>query len=182
MCGIWGFNSKDGKGFNEKHVEAMIKRADERGGHSYGFYGIKKNGKHIYFKEEGRAKPVLIMEMIKDCIAVIGQSRLASSASIDLFNSQPLVQSDYVVVHNGNIPNYQEIMSEANYTPYSDLDSEAIIPLLRKGALNITGSVLAFKISEYDFNFIYYSNCLPLVKLTEGEVDYYCSKQWVQKY
>lgn len=182
MCGIWGFNIEK-KGFNRKWVESMIKRADERGGHSYGLYGIKSNGKHLQFKEEGRANCELILDMIKDCIAVIGQSRLASSASIDLFNTQPIIDQEYVVVHNGNIPKHKEIMWKYNYTPKTDLDSEALVPMIKKGKYDIDGAFLALKIMEYDFKFLYYSNKLPLISANDGKGgQYYCSKEWELKY
>lgn len=186
MCGIWGFNCRESGKVNFDHVENMIRRADERGGHSYGVYGITANGKHVSFKSEGRANPVLILEIIKNCVVAIGHSRLASSASIDLFNSQPVVTKDVILVHNGNIDNHESILNEYNYSPVTNLDSEAIVPMLKAGKIDIYGTFLALKLTEYDHEFIYYSGGLPLHYMSERVKPdqtnhYYCSKEWGQK-
>ena len=184
MCGIWGFDVSKSGMWDEDFVEDMIKRADERGGHSYGFYGIKANGEHIYFKEEGRARPLLIMELIKDCVVVIGQSRLATSGGIDLFNAQPLVTKDYAIVHNGNIENYKAIMEYYKYRPTTELDTEALVPVMRSGdEINVKGSYLALKLEEYEWVLKYYTHGLPLVQarieLAPDVInEYFCSKEW----
>ena len=190
MCGIWGYKTNDYKTLNKEWIKDIINKADERGGHSYGFYGIKSNGEHVTFKEEGRARTGLIMEMIKNCVVVIGQSRLATSGKINLFNSQPLQTKDNVIVHNGNILDYKNIMNKYNYTPHTELDTEAIIPLLNNHKLkdiSIKGSFLHLKLKEYDWSLKYYSNGLPLIKVKEHHKtkiinEYYCSKKWLGKY
>tara|TARA_Y100001972_G_C7644395_1_gene323753 strand:+ start:368 stop:925 length:558 start_codon:yes stop_codon:yes gene_type:complete len=185
MCGIWGYNTTDYKSLDLHWVEQIIKKADERGGHSYGVYGITKNNKHIVLKQDGRANIKTIMKLLKNCVVAIGQSRLATSGNLDLVNTQPLLVKNMVIVHNGNILDYKKIMQNYNYNPVTNLDTEALVPIIKNNDLknsNIVGSVLYLTLKEYSYTLEDYCYNLPLIKKTKNNNIYYCSKKWLETY
>lgn len=174
MCGIWGF-----EGTPEVHqLKQIILRADERGGHGFGFFGITKNNQHIYHVSHGRVDLDLLIKMARKCIVGIGHSRLVTSGDMQIMNSQPVLGDGAVVVHNGNIKDYKTIMYRLGYTPRTNLDSEALIPMIKNNMADIDGSFLAIQYSKYDFKFLGYNRNFPLVHKKFKNTDYYCSKSW----
>lgn len=174
MCGIWGFEGKP----EVRHLRAIIKRADERGGHGFGFFGITKDNRHIYHVSHGRVDIDLLVNLAKQCDVGIGHSRLVTSGDMQIMNSQPVLGDGMAVVHNGNIHNHLRIMYTLGYTPRTTLDSEALIPMIKSGNADIDGAYLAIEYDRYDHQLKSYNRTLPLVHQRHKETDYYCSKTW----
>lgn len=181
MCGLWGFNNSYNSKININIAKDIILKADERGGHSFGIYGIKHNNDELIFKSNGRVDNNIdsILDLIRNCKYVIGHSRLATSGDISLFNSQPIFTRDGAIVHNGNVIDYKQIYSQFNYTPITDNDSEAMI-LKLKNELDITDphAFLFIKKYEYVSELLVNNNGLPLFKKTHNNIDYFCSKNF----
>lgn len=176
MCGLWGFNGEP----DWQVLYQVIKAAEDRGGHSSGFFGITKSGDQKYIKGV-RLDAEQIVEMALDCNQGIGHARLATQGPIDVLNAQPFVAHDMAVVHNGTIPNYLEVMRELDYTPYTENDSEAVIPLLR-ARRRVEGAYLLLRLTgDRRVNFQTLKNGLPLFHKTINGTGYYCSKPWHQE-
>lgn len=174
MCGIWGFEGRPAR----NTLKSIISKADERGGHSFGFFGITPKNEQVYLKMNGRADIELLAELALKCEIGIGHSRLATSGDLQLINSQPLLYFNVAIVHNGNIDEHEEIMARHNYSPRTKVDSEAIIPMLINDNVQVDGAFLAIKYDEYSHTLISYNQLLPLIKSNEGGTNYYCSKEW----
>jgi glucosamine 6-phosphate synthetase-like amidotransferase/phosphosugar isomerase protein len=178
MCGVWGFSCKENFKANKNIIKTICELSDERGGHSYGFFGISNMKRKVY-KESGRVNSYLISEMASNCSVAIGQSRLATFGGRGLENTQPLLFEKWAIVHNGNIPEYKEIMDSNNYTPITNVDTEVIQLLLDKNNYNINGVFLAIDLTNEDYKVISHSRNLPLYINNIDGVTYYCSKQWL---
>jgi glucosamine 6-phosphate synthetase-like amidotransferase/phosphosugar isomerase protein len=180
MCGVWGFDNRGTLDLTV--VKEIIERADERGGHSYGIFGLKQNGDQFCYKSHGRSNSDLILNLVKDARVVIGHSRLATSGDLNLFNSQPIVTTDGVLVHNGNIPMSDLIYERYGYRPSTNNDSEALIPMIlnKESIDNIEGAFLFLKIDYTSHELIKYNSGLPLFEEQIKDVTYYCSKKWVK--
>lgn len=176
MCGVWGFDTNGFK-VDAGILKTIVELADERGGHSYGFFGIVENKVKMY-KESGRANSELISRMAENCSVAIGHSRLATFGGRGLENTQPLVLDSYAIAHNGNILDYKEIMHAANYKPKTDVDSEALQVLLQNNTYDIDGVFLAIELKSENKKIISHSKNLPLFIETIKGVTYYCSKKW----
>jgi glucosamine 6-phosphate synthetase-like amidotransferase/phosphosugar isomerase protein len=178
MCGIWGFQAREGTK-NEKTIQTIIKRADERGGHSYGFFAIMKNGKHLLVKQTGRPDPKTVCSLIKDSIICIGHSRLATSGENSIFDGQPIVREDFALVHNGITEGYIPKKAVEGFEAKTNNDSELMIPLIKnKAPIEFDHAYLAIQFTPYDWEFKMSSKGLPLVMQEEDGVTYFCSKQW----
>lgn len=176
MCGLWGFEGKP----NVNDLREIIRRADERGGHGYGFFGITKEGKHVYHVSHGRVNVDLLVTLAKGCVIGVGHSRLITGGDYQILNSQPVVGDGIVLVHNGNIENHREIMRHYGYEPRTSLDSEALIPLIENEMDHICldAAFIAIKFTKYENQLIIYAKSLPLVSHTTQGTKYYCSKEW----
>jgi predicted glutamine amidotransferase len=163
-------------------VSELISLADDRGGHSYGIYAIRNDNTHFVFKSHGRSDIGLLLSMIKNCQTVIGHSRLATSGDLNLLDTQPIVNKNDVIVHNGNIPFAEVVYKLYNYTPVTNNDSEALIPMINDGEeISIEGAFLHLKLDYGSHKLTSYENHLPLYQKTINETTYYCSKKW-EKY
>lgn len=180
MCGLWGYS---GEGTPDKSLlEYIVKRADERGGHGYGYFYVGRRGNQGVFRAQGRAEFPRIWPNVQDAVMIIGHSRLITSADRSLFNSQPVLAPDLAVVHNGNIENHNSIMDSLGYSPRTELDSEALVPMIRFGAVNpdLIAAYMAIKLTDKGPEFIYNSNGLPLFKKVHKGGTYYSSKPFTE--
>jgi glucosamine 6-phosphate synthetase-like amidotransferase/phosphosugar isomerase protein len=179
MCGIWGFSSNDGSKPDLNIVKTIVELADERGGHSFGFFGLSDRSRKVY-KESGRVNSDLISDMASSCSIAIGQSRLATFGGRGLENTQPILLDRWAIVHNGNIPEYKKIMSIVDYIPMTDVDTEVIGILLENDNYDINGVFLAIDLKSDVPRIVSHSRNLPLYVNTIKGVTYYCSKQWIK--
>jgi glucosamine 6-phosphate synthetase-like amidotransferase/phosphosugar isomerase protein len=175
MCGIWAFNGTP----SYKTLVQIICKADERGGHGYGFFGITKKNEHIYIVAHGRPDPEALAHIATDCVMAIGHSRLITGGDYQIVNSQPVLSDGLAIVHNGNIENHLAIMSRYEYTPRTTLDSEALIPLINNfNAALPEAAWIAIRYSKYKAQLMAYNEGLPLYTKRIKNTIYYCSKQW----
>jgi glucosamine 6-phosphate synthetase-like amidotransferase/phosphosugar isomerase protein len=175
MCGIWAFDGKP----TYKTLIQIISKADERGGHGYGFFGVTKKNEHIYIVSHGRPDIEGIAMIAMDCEMAIGHSRLITGGDYQIINSQPVLGDGLAIVHNGNIEDHADIMKRYEYVPRTTLDSEALIPLIKNfnAALPQTAWV-AIRYSKYKSQLLAYNHGLPLYTKRMNNTTYYCSKQW----
>lgn len=175
MCGVWGFNGV----CDWKELIHVVQAAEDRGGHSSGFFGIDKKGNQRCILGV-RLDVESIIELAQDCIMGIGHARLATTGEVNVLNAQPFVTSDMALVHNGTIPDYKEIMQEHGYVPHTDNDSEAAIPLVRSGK-QVPGTYLAIRYGDHKPQFHAQKGQLPLFHNHLNYTTYYCSKIWRER-
>lgn len=176
MCGIWGFKVINGVP-NKIIIANIIKRADMRGGHCNGFYSIDNNDYHNLYKKHGKANINLIVTMVYKSKITIGHSRLATNDDISIFNSQPILSGNKILVHNGIIKNYKEIYNEHNYIPKTDNDSEALI-LLNNDNMPDKYAYLMIEFDDVSSILKYGNKGLPLYIKEISGVLYFCSNQF----
>lgn len=129
MCGVFGFISKNGKTGPDLQVLRVIAKVTEsRGPHAFGFAWIDSRGRMRSFKQQGRVSEYLpILDMLKDARMMIGHCRYAThGAPASNINNHPHPCDGGWVVHNGVIGNYLDILSDREYWPTSECDSEVL--------------------------------------------------------
>jgi glucosamine 6-phosphate synthetase-like amidotransferase/phosphosugar isomerase protein len=174
MCGIWGFKILNGKPKKEI-INKIIQLADNRGGHCNGFYSIDKQNYHFLYKKHGKANIDEINNLVIKSSIVIGHSRLATNSDINIFNSQPIVTKNSILVHNGIIKNYKEIYLKEQYIPVTENDSEALILLIKQQNMPEQYAYLLIEFDDINFDIKYGSKGLPLFKKEYEGVIYFCS-------
>lgn len=177
MCGIWGFKVFSGKP-NKQIVSNIIKKADMRGGHCNGFYSIDSNSYHTFYKKHGKAEIDFMSSMVMLSDIVIGHSRLATGSDISIFNSQPILSGNKILVHNGIIKNYKDIYNDYNYIPRTDNDSEALIIMIEKNAMPDKYSYLMIEYDDVKYDLKYGNKDLPLYIKQNNGVMYFCSNDF----
>jgi glutamine phosphoribosylpyrophosphate amidotransferase len=163
MCGIWGFSG----GFpNLKKIQEIEKKSSERGGHSFGFYGIDKFGKEYLLKGIGQ-RTIGLEEIVKKCILGIGHHRLATSSEVTIKDAQPLNYENLWYVHNGVVPEEHRI--------FSGLDSKSLGSLIKRNCLNFNHSFIVFDTVSQELKWS--NKNLPLYEKEQDNVKYLCSKK-----
>ncbi len=147
MCGIFGalVVEKEAR-LNIAVLEELAVINEERGPHAFGFASTN-NAKIQVFKSEGRARTLKnkIQELIlPNATAFVGHTRHATHGSpADNKNNHPHrvpqiadpSKRDGVIVHNGVVSHYENIMEKYNLHLTSECDSEVIAKLLSSRAL-----------------------------------------------
>jgi len=144
MCGIFGFVVEEPQNLDSKAlfraIKVALKECELRGKDSSGITLI--SSKSISVKDNVPLRKLYkshsIELQIKECIkrnetfVLFGHSRLSTNGSSFLpINNQPVIESDYVVVHNGIIVNASEVVRTYNLKLKTELDS-GVIPWLLK--------------------------------------------------
>jgi len=93
---------------------------------------ISKN----FMKGKSRGPENSKLERINDNL-IIGFHRLAINGLSDS-SMQPIKTDNIILICNGEIYNYKQIISNLNYTPVTESDCEAIIPLYKKYGIKYT--------------------------------------------
>lgn len=139
MCGIYGYVSNNQILLNkEKELfEFLWKNSESRGKEACGVclsYGenldIFKFGKQSSksFKNLKFQKKLSGFVRYNSQKILLGHTRLQTHGNRDSdINNQPLTSKNLVLLHNGIICNYQDILNKYGIEKKSDLDSEAII-------------------------------------------------------
>lgn len=129
MCGIYGvFNSNST--VSHDSVSCLALNAEVRGVDSSGIAYQSDNCINIVKRDYGSAK--LVKKFSKSLAKskfVVGHSRLITN---DVNNNQPVINSDYILFHNGIITNYLDVWKKFNAEPTSELDSDVILFLFKK--------------------------------------------------
>ena len=144
MCGVFGFYiNKEFDGQWEKLLFDLAKLSNSRGKEASGI-AIRHQGKIEVLRHKGS-----ILELIKDKelknlldkidikngdLLILGHSRLCTNGDrSNVFNNQPVLEKEIVVIHNGIICNYENIWKEhLKQVPKSELDTFVIPEFLDK--------------------------------------------------
>lgn len=175
MCGLFGFVGEE---LDTNVVQQIAQEAGRRGPHAYGFAW-----------EEGVIRDVGCMSDHLDRLSAIdggwfiGHARLATYGTylIPEYN-QPLIAEKTVVAHNGNIYDYQNIIEELEWTPKTQIDTEAILAMLlryrdwpyilgRQADRSPQAALIRHKDSMYTVRYGH-----PLYALEIGQGTYFCSR------
>lgn len=174
MCGIWGFEG----GIPDVNVlMRTVQMAEDRGGHSNGFFGIRPDGSQVLVKAVMSDAEDLML-VAGECIIGVGHARLATDGDVNILNAQPIVTHDMIVVHNGLVHQHQKVMAHYGYVPHTELDSEALIPMIRAGQSHLPGAGIFIALDGYSHSLHAWNTSLPLHTKLHREVKYYCSKPW----
>ena len=121
MCGIIGFT---GKNEAQQILLDGLARLEYRGYDSAGIAFFKDNGEHISIrKTAGKVKDLAaICDEENNSTCGIGHTRWATHGGVTNANAHPHRVGSVVLIHNGIIENYHELVSE--YGLAGDLSSE----------------------------------------------------------
>jgi glucosamine 6-phosphate synthetase-like amidotransferase/phosphosugar isomerase protein len=128
MCGVFGFVSCDG-GRPDLGVLARVARVTERRGpHAFGFAWIDGRGRLKCYKQTGRIGDHLgLLAMAADARMLVGHCRFATQGDpADNINNHPHPADGGWIVHNGQLPRYDELLRDFGLYPVSACDSEVL--------------------------------------------------------
>jgi predicted glutamine amidotransferase len=123
MCGIFGVISK--VKVNKKHLQSLANHARQRGKDSSGLC-LYKDDSYKVIRADYDVNKLLLNSNISDSNIIFGHSRLITNG---LFDNQPVVRDEVILVHNGIIVNEDEIWKNVNVKRQFEIDSETIIAL-----------------------------------------------------
>ncbi|MBP6754791.1 MAG: glucosamine 6-phosphate synthetase [Bacteroidia bacterium] len=123
MCGIFGVISK--VKVNQKHLQSLANHARQRGKDSSGLC-LYKDDSYKVIRADYDINKLLINSNISNSNIIFGHSRLITNG---LFDNQPVVRDEIILVHNGIIVNEDEIWKNINVKRQFEIDSETIIAL-----------------------------------------------------
>jgi glucosamine 6-phosphate synthetase-like amidotransferase/phosphosugar isomerase protein len=134
MCGVFGFQSKDGSPVNLSVLRAIALATAIRGKHAWGLAWIDGQGRMNCFKQTGDIRCSLgLLEMAAEARTLIGHCRFATQGSPDdNLNNHPHPCDGGWIVHNGQIPNYRQLIKGHRLHPVTDCDSEVIGLLIER--------------------------------------------------
>jgi glucosamine--fructose-6-phosphate aminotransferase (isomerizing) len=125
MCGIYGIFQNVGL-VNDREVVHLATAAQTRGVDSAGIVFQTTSDIDIKKRDFGSVKLLSETPVYKQSRFIAGHSRLVTN---DVKNNQPVVKEELIVIHNGIITNYREILESLGLKSETELDSE-IIPTL----------------------------------------------------
>lgn len=152
MCGIFGYFDLE----NSKVFYDIGKYSETRGKEASGLVNISQNTQKILkfpvpFSNKKVKKSIKEFNNSTNFSTYIGHTRLKTHGDQNLDkNNQPVVSEKIVLVHNGILVNYKELISDFNLQTRSQLDSE-IIPILINRNIEKLGLLdsLKFAINEF---------------------------------
>jgi len=107
---------------------------EQRGPHAFGFAWIDQRGRLRCYKQTGRISDHLgLLAMASDARMLIGHTRFATQGDPrENINNHPHAADAGWIVHNGTIPQYQQVNDDWGLRPISDCDSETIAMLIER--------------------------------------------------
>ena len=140
MCGVFAFVSRDGGKMDVGRMGEVALATQRRGPHAFGFAWIDRRGRLKCYKQTGRIGDHLgLLAMAADARMLIGHCRFATQGSPgNNLNNHPHPADGGWIVHNGQLPNYADLLGVFDLNPVSECDSEVLGLLVEQG----TGSVL----------------------------------------
>lgn len=133
MCGIFGVIQYGPKGFSAKTLKHIARVVESRGQHAFGLTWVDSSGRIHKFKSPGKISEALyLIDRLKGARAIVGHTRHATHGDLTNVNNHPHPADGGWYVHNGQIPNYQDIIMEHDLFPVSDCDSEVLGLLIEK--------------------------------------------------
>ena len=146
MCGIFGLVSFDKNLEFKKLINQLFKLSESRGKEASGAV-FRSESQIKYIKAPLSSSKLVASHSYKfelDSLikkksynVVIGHSRLVTHGyESNNMNNQPVVANDYILTHNGIVVNYLKLWELLKNSPSSNLDSEVLVEIIRKGLLN----------------------------------------------
>jgi len=126
MCGISATIVKNG---DKNKYWDLLRASEIRGQDGTGYVYYKKLGQ-MYTRYQAAIKasdmPMKHPEVLHNGDVVIGQNRL-SCFGLEVSNQQPLMLENTVLVHNGNLFDFESMFKELNLPRQLEVDSELIL-------------------------------------------------------
>ena len=123
MCGIFGIISS--KEVNQNHLSYLANHARQRGKDSSGLC-ILKDGSYNVIRADFDINKLLSKTSLTNSNLIFGHSRLITNG---LFDNQPVVRDEIILIHNGIVVNEKEIWESIDIKRRFEIDSETIIAL-----------------------------------------------------
>ena len=132
MCGIYGFINKTDKSINLATLKKVAIDTEKRGPHAFGLAWLDRRGRLHSFKSPGKISENLnVLKRVRNARILIAHTRWATHGDpADNVNNHPHVSGKGMLVHNGVVPEYLELMVKNNLDPISDCDSEVLALLI----------------------------------------------------
>jgi glucosamine--fructose-6-phosphate aminotransferase (isomerizing) len=130
MCGIFGVVSN--RSINKKHVAYLANHARQRGKDSSGLTVFKDNTYSVV-RADYDINKLLSQTNISSSKLVFGHSRLITNG---LFDNQPVVKDEIILIHNGIIVNEEDAWKNLNVKREFEIDSEVITGIAIDHILN----------------------------------------------
>tara|TARA_Y100001970_G_C14191433_1_gene835608 strand:- start:199 stop:1581 length:1383 start_codon:yes stop_codon:yes gene_type:complete len=149
-CGIFGLYSKNNHNNKNIIVNTIkgLENLQHRGRESAGISYINEDGEITIYKNFGLVKDIFLQEHYHNpTLSCIGHVRYSTTKKQNDANKddefkliQPLWGEcnlgEFSIVHNGNIPNVEEIIKKYKITLETTSDSEIFVQLLKKTTFN----------------------------------------------
>lgn len=141
MCGIAGAFKMGSGRITISSLQKIAIGIEKRGPHAWGMSWIDSIGRIHSYKAPGRiTEGLFLIQQLKDFnpIGVIMHTRFKTHGSADHnANNHPHPSDGGWFVHNGQIPNWQDLIEEHELMPLTDCDSEVLglIAQYKEGSL-----------------------------------------------
>jgi len=135
MCGILGYIGKPLKEEGVDQIMGSLGHLENRGDDSFGLLVAKDDAVKIYRWTKAFSKVAdQVRPLLGEANLVLGHTRMATVGSISVRNCHPIVEGKAIVVHNGSVSSYKEIITDEE----DAVDSRAIARILEDGELDIS--------------------------------------------
>lgn len=128
MCGVFGAISLTGAPIRSELMRRMALDVQTRGRHAHGVAWATHGGALRHTKAPGPIADRLdCLDVAEGAAAIIGHCRYATQGEPRInCNNHPHRAHGGLIVHNGRVPNYADLILERGLAPETDCDTEAI--------------------------------------------------------